>query len=114
QAVEPLTKNMRLRKYTDTLVKSFKVDSGGEASYNQAAGDLYSARHILFAFPPAATQTQKDSVRKKAESVLPTVNNANFAQLAEKYSSDPSAKGRGGSVGVYEKGQMVGPFAIGA
>jgi len=113
QAVEPLTKNMRLRKFTDTLVKSFKVDSGSEASYNQAAGDLYAARHILFAFPPAATQTQKDSVRKKAESVLPTVTNANFGQLAEKYSSDPSAKGRGGSLGVYEKGQMVAPFANG-
>ena len=113
QAVEPITKNMRLRKFTDTLVKSFKVDSGGEATYNQAAGDLYAARHILFGFPPAATNTQKDSVRKKAESVLATVNNANFAQMAEKYSSDPSAKGRGGSLGVYEKGAMVPPFANG-
>jgi hypothetical protein len=112
-AVEPITKNMRLRKFTDSLVKSFKVDSGSEASYSQAAGDLYAARHILFAFPPAATQTQKDSVRKKAESVLSTVNNANFAQMAEKYSSDPSAKGRGGSLGVYEKGAMVAPFANG-
>lgn len=113
QAVEPITKNMRLRKFTDTLVKSFKVDSGSEATYNQAAGDLYAARHILFGFPPAATQTQKDSVRKKAESVLPTVTNANFAQMAEKYSADPSAKGRGGSLGVYEKSAMVPPFANG-
>ena len=113
QAVEPITKNMRLRKFTDSLVKSFKVDSGSEATYGQAAGDLYAARHILFGFPPAATQTQKDSVRKKAESVLATVNNANFAQMAEKYSSDPSAKGRGGSLGVYEKSAMVAPFANG-
>jgi hypothetical protein len=113
KAVEPITKNMRLRKFTDTLVKSFKVDSGSEASYNQAAGDLYAARHILFAFPPAATQTQKDSVRKRAESILPTVNNANFGQMAEKYSSDPSAKGKGGNLGVYEKGSMVAPFANG-
>ena len=113
QAVEPITKNMRLRKFTDTLVKSFKVDSGSEATYNQAAGDLYAARHILFAFPPAATQTQKDSVRKKAESVLATVNNANFGQMADKYTSDPSGKGKGGALGVYEKGQMVPPFANG-
>ncbi|HEY2378824.1 MAG TPA: peptidylprolyl isomerase [Gemmatimonadaceae bacterium] len=112
-AVEPITKNMRLRKFTDTLVKSFKVDSGSEASYNQAASDLYAARHILFAFPPAATQTQKDSVRKKAESVLATVNNANFAQMADKYTSDPSGKGKGGNLGVYEKGSMVPPFANG-
>jgi hypothetical protein len=104
---------MRLRKFTDTLVKSFKVDSGSEASYNQAAGDLYAARHILFAFPPAATQTQKDSVRKKAASVLATVNNANFGQMAEKYSSDPSGKGRGGNLGVYEKASMVPPFSNG-
>jgi len=113
RAVEPITKNMRLRKFTDTLVKSFKVDSGSEATYNQAAGDLYAARHILFGFPPAATQTQKDSVRKKAESVLSTVNNANFAQLADKNTSDPSGKGKGGALGVYEKGQMVPPFANG-
>ena len=113
QAVEPITKNMRLRKFTDTLVKSFKVDSGSEATYNQAAGDLYAARHILFGFPPAATQAQKDSVRKKAESVLPTVTNANFGQMAEKYSSDPSGKGTGGSLGVYEKQSMVPPFANG-
>lgn len=113
QAVEPITKNMLLRKFTDTLVKSFKVDSGSEATYNQAAGDLYAARHILFAFPPAATQTQKDSVRKKAESVLATVNNANFAQMADKYTSDPSGKGKGGNLGVYDKGQMVAPFANG-
>jgi hypothetical protein len=112
-AVEPLTKNMRLRKFTEALVKSFKVDSGSEATYNQAAGDLYAARHILFAFPPAATQTQKDSVRKKAESVLATVNNSNFAQMADKYTSDPSGKGHGGSLGVYEKNQMMAPFANG-
>ena len=110
-AVAPLTKTMRLRKFTDTLIKTFKVDSGGEATYNQAAGDLYAARHILFGFPPAATQTQKDSVRKKAEGILPTVTNANFAQLAERHSSDPSAKGRGGSLGVYEKAQMVPAFS---
>ena len=110
-AVAPLTKNLRLRKFTDTLIKSFKVDSGSEATYNQAAGDLYAARHILFGFPPAATATQKDSVRKKADAILPTVTSVNFAQMAEKYSSDPSGKGRGGNLGVYPKGQMVPPFS---
>src|SRR5690349_12943358 len=30
RAVEPITKNMRLRKFTDTPVKSVKVDSGGD------------------------------------------------------------------------------------
>ena len=93
QAVEPITKNMRLRKFTDTLVKSFKVDSGSEASYNQAAGDLSPRATSSSRFPPAATQTQKDSVRKKAESVLSTVNNANFAQMAEKYSERSEREG---------------------
>ena len=110
-AVAPLTKNMRLRKFTDTLIKSFKVDSGGEATYNQAAGDLYAARHILFGFPPAATATQKDSVRLKAASILPTVTNANFGPLAERHSTDPSAKGRGGNLGVYEKDKMMPAFS---
>jgi hypothetical protein len=111
KALEPITRNQKLRKFTDTLVKSFKVDSGSEATYNQAAGNLYAARHILFGFPPAATQAQKDSVKKKAESVLAQVTNANFAAMAEKYSTDPTAKGRGGKLGVYPKDQMVAPFS---
>ncbi|HKO16819.1 MAG TPA: peptidylprolyl isomerase [Gemmatimonadaceae bacterium] len=110
KAVEPLTKNDRLRKFMDTLQTTFKVDSASESTYNQAEGGLYAARHILFAFPPNATGAQKDSVRKKAESILPAVNNANFSAMAAKYSTDPGSAKQGGSLGVFEKGSMVGPF----
>ena len=34
----------------DSVQKTFKVDSGSEAAYNQAAGGLLAARHILIGF----------------------------------------------------------------
>lgn len=110
EAVAPLTANMRLRKLMDSVSKTFKVDTGTEAAYNQAANDLYAARHILFAFPTPATQSQKDSVKKIAQGVLPQVNAGNFAAMAAKYSSDPGSKTRGGDLGVFEKTQMVPQF----
>ena len=111
KAVAPVTKNARLRKFMDSLTKTFKVDSGSEATYNQAEGDLYAARHILFSFPPAATATQKDSVRQKAQSILPTVTNANFAEMAGRYSGEPGAKERGGALGVFPKDKMLPAFS---
>jgi peptidyl-prolyl cis-trans isomerase D len=97
----------------DSVTKTFKVDSGTEAEYNQAAGSLLAARHILIGFknptvPPTAAE--KDSVRKKAEGILPQVTAANFADLAAKYSSDPTAKQNKGYLGVFAKGTMVAPF----
>lgn len=110
EAVAPLTANMRLRKLMDSVSKSFKVDTGTEAAYNQAANNLYAARHILFAFPTPSTQAQKDSVKKVAQGVLPQVNAGNFAAMAAKYSSDPGSKTRGGDLGVFDKTQMVPQF----
>ncbi len=109
-AVGPLMANMRLRKLMDTISKSFKVDTGSEAEYNQGAHDLFAARHILFAYPTPATQTQKDSVKKVAQGVLPQVNAKNFAAMATKYSNDPGSKTRGGDLGVFQKTQMVPQF----
>lgn len=111
-AVAPMTNNMILRRYMDSVSKTFSVDSAGaEAAYAAGANNLYAARHILFAFPKNATPQQRDSVRQFAERIRPQVTSANFAQMAGKYSNEPNAGARGGSLGVFRKEQMVPEFS---
>ena len=110
-AIAPLTNSMLLRRFMDSVAKTFKVDSGSEAAYAQGAGDLYAARHILIAFPQGASPAQKDSVRQKALSVRSQVTPQNFAAMAGKYSNEPGAAQRGGSLGVFRKEQMVPEFS---
>src|SRR5215470_17986949 len=49
-ALAPMANATRLNMFMDSIAKTFKVDSGSEAAYNQAAGGLIAARHILIAF----------------------------------------------------------------
>jgi len=114
QAMTPMINAQRLNRYMDSVSKSFKVDSASEAEYNQAAGGLLSARHILIGFKnPAvpATQAEKDSLKKKADMVRTQVTAANFAAMAEKYSTDPTAKQNKGYLGVFPRGRMIAAFS---
>ncbi|HEV8447513.1 MAG TPA: peptidylprolyl isomerase [Gemmatimonadaceae bacterium] len=113
QALAPMANASRLNMFMDSVSKTFKVDSGSEAAYNQAAGGLIAARHILIGYKNPqipATAAEKDSVRKKAEAVLPQVTNANFADMVKKYSTDPTAAQSKGYLGVFGKGTMVPQF----
>jgi hypothetical protein len=47
QALAPMFNAQKVTLLMDSISKSFKVDSGSEAAYNQAAGGLLAARHIL-------------------------------------------------------------------
>lgn len=113
-AFSPLVNQQKLNKYMDSISKSLKVDSASEATYNQAAAGLLAARHILVGFKNPgvpATQAEKDSVRKKAESIRAQVTDANFADMAKKYSTDPTAKQNSGNLGVFPAGMMVAAFS---
>ncbi len=110
-----MLENARLSRFMEGVAAKMPVDSGSEAAYLAAKGDLYSARHILFKFPDNASQAAKDSVKKVATAVAPKVNSANFAEMAKKYSADNSSA-KGGDLGVFPRGSMVKPFgdALGA
>jgi hypothetical protein len=112
-AFAPLINQQRLNRYMDSLSRSFKVDSANETTYNQAAGGMLAARHILIGYknpgvPPNAAE--KDSLRKRAQEIRAQVTPANFTDLAKKYSTDPTAQQNGGNLGIFPAGQMIQPF----
>ena len=113
-ALKPIVNMQRLQRFMDSISKTFKLDSGSEASYNQAAGGLLAARHILIGYknqgvPPSAKE--KDSLRKKALAVRSQVTAANFVAMVKKYSTDPSATQNDGNLGVFTKTTMIPAFS---
>lgn len=76
----------------------------------------YAASHILIQYKgseraaPEVTRTKEEAVKLAAElSEKARAPEADFAALAREYSDGPSAP-RGGSLGIFGAGQMVGPF----
>ena len=110
EATLGISATSRLRRFMEKKTAEFKADSGTEATYVQAPYDLFHARHILFSIPGGATQQQKDSVKRIADGVRGRLTNANFADMARRYSADPGSKERGGDLGIFRRTEMVGPF----
>ncbi len=110
EATSGVTANVRLQRYMQSIAGSMKADSASEATYNQAAGEVFVARHILFQLPGGASQQQKDSVKRVAEGVRARVTGANFGDMAKRYSSDGSAQ-QGGNLGAFRRNEMVKPFS---
>lgn len=103
--------SMILRKMQGVIDSMLVKDQPTEAGYNQAQDNVYDVRHILFRFPQGATPAQKDSVRRRAASVLPQVTDRNFADMARKYSGDGSAAQGGGlPLFVVGQGEMIPEF----
>jgi peptidyl-prolyl cis-trans isomerase D len=113
-AIAPIFNIQKLQRFMDSVQKTFKVDSATESAYNQAAGGLLGARHILIAFKNPgvpASAAEKDSVKKKANQIRAQVTDANFTQMADKYSGDPGVKQNHGNYGVFDRAGMVPQFS---
>lgn len=108
-AAQTYTINMILRHFQAHIDSALTNQPPSEATYDAGAADILDARHILFRFPDSATVAQKDSVHKKALSVLAQVNDKNFADMAKKYSADGSAQ-QGGKLPVFPRSEMVPEF----
>ena len=110
-AAKGITGNVLLRRFMDQVGKGLTGDSATEATYNQAAGGILSARHILLAFPGGATQAQKDSVKRRADAVRAQLTNANFCDMVRRHSNDPGSVQTCGVYGAFNREEMVKPFS---
>jgi peptidyl-prolyl cis-trans isomerase D len=69
------------------------------------------ARHILIKVDGKAKPEEKEEARKKAEDVLAEAKKGTpFEELAKKFSEDKASAKEGGDLGLFPRGQMVGPF----
>jgi peptidyl-prolyl cis-trans isomerase D len=64
------------------------------------------AKHILI----KAEGKSDAEAKAKIDQISKEVNAANFAKMADKYTEDPTGKGKGGSLGTFAKGSMVPEF----
>ena len=111
EAARGITNSVRFRRFMEQVSTTFAPDSASETSYNQAAGGILSARHILLAFPGGASQAQKDSVKRRADAIRAQLSNANFCDMVKRHSADPGSAERCGVYGAFAREEMVKPFS---
>jgi len=69
------------------------------------------ASHILIRVPEGGDAKGKEQARGRADDILKQVKaGGDFAALAKEHSQDPGSGPKGGDLGFFERGQMVGPF----
>ncbi len=108
-----------LKSYRGQLSKNYLTDSKVTKELVQEGYERYlkeiKASHILFLVDENASPADTLKAYKKAEEVrAKAANGENFADLAVKYSEDPSAKENKGELGYFSAFRMVYPFETAA
>jgi len=102
--------SIKARKYYEIVSKNWAGATDTAAArkaYDN--GDVLAASHILLV-TRGAPDDMKKIAKAKADQLRGQVNASNFAQLARTNSMDRASAARGGSLGVFRKGQMVPQF----
>lgn len=108
-----------LKSYRNQLSKNYLTDSKVtkeliQEGYDRSLKEI-KASHILFLVDENASPVDTLKAYKKAEEVrAKAVHGENFADLAVKYSEDPSAKENKGELGYFSAFRMVYPFETAA
>lgn len=98
-------------------VPSAEPDGSAQAANDPAAPAQIGASHVLIAYKgamraaPSITRTKEEAQKLAREVLVKARRGADFAALAREYSDDPTAKQRGGDLGMFGRTQMVKPFA---
>lgn len=105
------------RKYLAQVIPLPAVTDDEVAAYYKENPQLFArqetarARHVLVRLEPGAGEAARAEARKRAQSILDDARKGeDFATLAERYSEDPTARGAGGDLGDFRRGQMVKSF----
>ena len=92
-------------------------DSEAEQYYREHTNEFGTeeqrqAAHILISVPKSATDADRETARRKAETLLQQARQkpATFAALAKQNSEDPGSATNGGDLGMFARGMMVKPF----
>jgi len=100
----------------NTFIPQVKVTDEDARGYYDAhrdrfqAPDSVRARHILVRVYATDPDSVRRAKRERIEEILRRVQKGeDFAELARRYSDDPSGK-RGGDLGYFPRGAMVAPF----
>lgn len=89
----------------DTVVADEELNKRFAA---ETPGARATASQILLLFGPEATEERRDSVRSVAERLRAELaGGADFAALARRSSDDPGSRASGGSLGTFERGEML-------
>lgn len=101
-----LTKNIPLPDLEPAARERYKLN---QAKY--VTSERVKASHILV----STKSRSKEEARKLASDLRQrALNGEDFAELAKKYSEDPSVKRNGGDLGFFEADTMVKPFSAAA
>ena len=112
EAMWPAIANLKARKWYEQVSKSWGTEDPVAAQSKYASGEILAADHILL-LTQGMSPAQKAGVRKRIDSVRAGVNASNFAATATATSQDQGSARRGGSLGIFPKGQMVPEFERG-
>ncbi len=109
---DEIRRTLALSKYLDERVSDDEKNSYFEANKNVFNGEKAKASHILISTTGLKTDAELEEAKQKIEEVKKEIDNgADFADMAKKYSTCPSAE-NGGDIGFFQrKGSLVEEFA---
>jgi len=109
EAMWPAIANLKARKWYQQVSKTWGKEDPTAAQSKYASGEILAADHILL-LTQGMTAAQKAEMKKKIAALRDSVNESNFAAMATANSQDQGSARRGGSLGLFPKGQMVPEF----
>jgi parvulin-like peptidyl-prolyl isomerase len=109
EAMWPAIASLKARKWYDIISKGWGVEDTAAAQKQWESGQILAADHILL-LTQGMNDAQKAKVKTRIDSIRRVVTPANFAKLATANSQDQVSAKQGGSLGIFQKGQMVPEF----
>jgi len=112
--VDPILEQQVFIRFNEEVIKpdtTLTDEELLEIYQRERPGTEIRARHILLSVAPDASAEERQKTLAEAEYLrAQVVAGADFAKIAEEHSDDQGSARRGGDLGFFSRGQMVGPF----